>query len=292
MLMSISFFHYNMNLLRAGLVLAMAVQSTLAAFKNEVPVILLSSQVELSSKSPESAGANRLWAEDLAGTLAAYFKDCRYDAYIVANQPSLLTDDTSVPLENLIQDASFVKEHFGLYSKDSNVASITDYLVTNCGAEHVNVDAANGQFDEYIDTTPRVLTVEFDAKKSVYEGSKLISALVHKLPSPRYLIVYGTLNGDKIKRVETNTVSDAVDSDKVDFNTLDTFDTGASDNDDWQFQKGAGLFTKYQFLSPGIIMGLITSVILVTILFAGLNWITALQVTYRSFEAAPANKQG
>ncbi|GIZ49214.1 hypothetical protein CKM354_001224900 [Cercospora kikuchii] len=50
------------------------------------------------------------------------------------------------------------------------------------------------------------------------------------------------------------------------------------------------LFEKYQFLSPGIFMGLVVAFLLLSILYVGLNAISGLEVSYMSFskEMGPA----
>ncbi len=44
------------------------------------------------------------------------------------------------------------------------------------------------------------------------------------------------------------------------------------------------LFEKYQFLSPGLFMGLLVSFILLSILFVGISAVSSLQVSYGAFD--------
>ncbi|RLV90437.1 hypothetical protein JA1_004581 [Spathaspora sp. JA1] len=48
--------------------------------------------------------------------------------------------------------------------------------------------------------------------------------------------------------------------------------------------KNAGLFTNYQFFTPGIWSGIIVSFFLLSILYTGISWLNSLEVTYSSFE--------
>lgn len=46
----------------------------------------------------------------------------------------------------------------------------------------------------------------------------------------------------------------------------------------------SNLFTKYQFFTPGVLLGLIVSFILVAIVYISLTWLTSLEISYKSFE--------
>uniref|UniRef100_A0A0L0NUT1 Protein BIG1 n=1 Tax=Candidozyma auris TaxID=498019 RepID=A0A0L0NUT1_CANAR len=46
----------------------------------------------------------------------------------------------------------------------------------------------------------------------------------------------------------------------------------------------SNLFTNYQFFTPGIWLSLIISLFLIYVLYTAVNWITSIQVTYKSFE--------
>lgn len=90
------------------------------------------------------------------------------------------------------------------------------------------------------------------------------------------------------------------------------FQGRASHDDKHKNKKKGSLFTDYQFLSPGkdsdlsinnfiypltrlgLFMGLITTVILGTILYVGLSALNSLQVSYASFdkENGPAGAAG
>jgi len=54
------------------------------------------------------------------------------------------------------------------------------------------------------------------------------------------------------------------------------------------------LFERYQYLSPGLFMGLLVSFILVSILYVGINGVASLQVSYAAFDkemGPPAQKK-
>lgn len=46
----------------------------------------------------------------------------------------------------------------------------------------------------------------------------------------------------------------------------------------------APLFVKYQFFTPGIFMGLISTLIMLAILYVGLSAVSSLQVSYGAFD--------
>lgn len=290
-----------MKTINRSLTLLLLVQSVLAAFKNELPLIVISSQVENTSQDNDISDDTRLWNQDLRTTLASYFDDCRYDAYIIVNQPGISDDDlvsNSPLMAGIAKDAAFVVEHSGTYSDGTaSVDSVASYLSDNCGADKLVVNSKNGDFDSYIDITPRVLTLEFDDLSTMsYEkraetllaNDEIIYSVVHKLPSPRYLIIYGSINDATVSDY-TEVASEVFEPELSSQHKTNVQDTSTSNDSDWQFQSGAGLFTNYEFLGPGIIMSLIVCVILATILFGGLDWLASLQVSYKSFE--PSAKQ-
>ena len=55
----------------------------------------------------------------------------------------------------------------------------------------------------------------------------------------------------------------------------------------------APLFEKYQFFGPGIFMGLLVSILLLSILFVAVRGISSLQVSYAAFdkEMGPAGQK-
>lgn len=61
-------------------------------------------------------------------------------------------------------------------------------------------------------------------------------------------------------------------------------------NNNNTMQDGLPLFEKYQFLSPGIFMGLTVTLLLVVILWVGVSAIAGLEVSYMAFskEMGPA----
>lgn len=44
------------------------------------------------------------------------------------------------------------------------------------------------------------------------------------------------------------------------------------------------LFEKYQYFTPGIFMGLVVGILLLSILYVGLNAVSSLQVSYGAFD--------
>ena len=53
------------------------------------------------------------------------------------------------------------------------------------------------------------------------------------------------------------------------------------------------LFEKYQFLSPGIFMGFLVGILLLSILYVGISGVASLQVSYGAFdkENGPASQK-
>lgn len=55
-------------------------------------------------------------------------------------------------------------------------------------------------------------------------------------------------------------------------------------NDKRQKNKTSNLFTEYQFFTPGVWLSIIISLCLVCIAFTAIDWITSIQLSYKSFE--------
>lgn len=220
---------------------------------------------------------------------------CPADAYILVNQPGLHAsdfdhhEDIAPHLASLVDDAASVHEAPNVYYDDSNdeyLSEIKEFLMEKCSAKLLDVDPTTGAFDTYVDTTPRVITMDFksagdkdskDRKDQLRKHDDYLYSLVSLLPSPNYVLIYTstphafTGTGDK---------SDAV------INTAESNKNSSSGDNKLP---GDSLFENYQFFSPGIFMSIIVSIFLLIVLSQAVTWISQLQVSYKSFEGKREN---
>ncbi|KAM3076064.1 hypothetical protein ACMFMG_006420 [Clarireedia jacksonii] len=213
-----------------------------------------------------------------------FLRTCPSDLYIIIQQPALAASDLSargaVPhLRAAIADTR-VK---GLYSvadvvaEDLNaVQELESFIASSCdGAKKtivVNLDS--------LSTDPTVR-----AGKLADHDAKINTDLLENLSSgPEYTVIYTTTPvGAVIESEDAEPIVYDVSFDasehldlKRDFRVRVDNSTNSTDN--------RPLFDKYQFFTPGIFMGLLVGILLLSILSVGLNAIGSLKVSYGAFD--------
>lgn len=140
--------------------------------------------------------------------------DCPADAYIFVHQPALhIYDLTGSSFSNLgeLYDSATSKYTFPYLFSKQNVGndvssipsdsfdSLAQEIHEKCNAELVQVDTTETNFKGYIDTTPRVIVLDFPTLPNMKDRSARADALKHlddtllnvvrKLPSPNYVVI-------------------------------------------------------------------------------------------------------
>jgi len=167
------------------------------------------------------------------------------------------------------------------------------FFKMQCGAKPMSVDASTGYFELVDDVTPRVITVDFptlpasknDRKSKLAEHDAFLASMLSLLSPEKYTVIYTTTppSTEQLPSLPELTEYEMDDSFpsaphtelKRDLSMHDAHNKTADD---------APLFEKYQFLTPGLFMGLLVGFLLLSILGVAINAVASLQVSYAAFD--------
>ncbi|KAF2178644.1 BIG1-domain-containing protein [Zopfia rhizophila CBS 207.26] len=273
---------------------ALAALPSAIAFRNSSPFFLFStSTLDVYGNDAEVARSTRL-TEAVIESL----RDCPSDTYVLVQQDGVSSVDylhgQSAPRLGLylgggyadVKTTMTVPEVVG----SIDTSSIYRFLESQCGAKGVQVDGAQGRLPTISpkNSSPRVVEVHFPAPAIANRAltldkydSFLEKLLTSSTKSEPYTVIYTT----------TAQTSDATFQNQHTYEMDDPFgeavhmelkrDTGIHRKAAPQ-SEGA-LFERYQYLSPGLFMGLTAVVPLFFILYFGLSAISSLEVSYYAF---------
>ncbi|OJD32368.1 big1-domain-containing protein [Diplodia corticola] len=273
--------------------------SAAAAFQGTSPLFVVSSADAL----PEFADKNIISSAAAARSVEQLLAGCPSESYVVVNQPGVsptdFEDKWSAPwLRSKFHNAdaatttASINEVVGGTSADH----VIKYLEDQCKATRMNIDASNG-YISLGDASPRVIKLDFTAPPSaaperaseLTENDSFLDALMSSVQEKSYTLIY-TTTPPAVDHVPAPKQQHPVQG----YEMEETFPLHtemkraladrAVDDDD------VALFEKYQFLSPGIFMGLSVSILLFLILYVGVTAVAGLEVSYFAFskEMGPA----
>ncbi|QUC18944.1 uncharacterized protein UV8b_03185 [Ustilaginoidea virens] len=251
---------------------ALALSGAAFAFSDSSPWVLLS-----TSEMPRQPNANQL---QTSSEVAKFTKDflggCPTDRYLIVTQPGLRATDLgqadgcSMPhLCRIVQDAH-VK---GQYSVAEVVGDVTGARYT----EHIRAACSEkGKVASVIqvpleplspDSRAQILGRNDDALSKELDATTLGNSYTILLYAPPREPLYDSeflqpLHLDMKRGVDDAPVPRANDTQR---------DTRP-------------LFEKYQFFTPGIFMGIIVALVLLSILGAGIRGLASLEVSYGAFD--------
>lgn len=238
------------------------------AFEDTSPFFFLSS-AHSDHQHPQQLALST--ASFRAGALAAL--SCDVPTTIVAIQPSIHASDfdtLSAPLTKQYVASAASKLVVPYAHGDLDVEELVTHISETCHAEVDRIDASTGSHPIYSDANQRVavlslptLPLSKDERKLQLEDN---DAFLHSF--------IDSLTGDW-NLIYTSTPPPAS---PASYRRAHVAVSQTSRN------STGGLFSHYQFFTPGIFMGYMALLILVPVLILGLSAISALQVTYRSFE--------
>ncbi|THV79786.1 BIG1-domain-containing protein [Aureobasidium pullulans] len=283
---------------------ALALQSA-NAFKDASPFVLYSTS-QLEGKSLD---ANIISAQSLEKGIEHLVKDCPSDTYVFVSQPGVSTNDLTVS-----KSTPHLRRR--LSGKDENVKSVLAVkdVVGEVDAMklvskvHLGCDEIKNGFNTLlldgekgeIPTKPYdAIHIQFpslpanhdDRESALLQADSYLNSLLVTLES--YTVLYAPLSNlspPQSQHPEQYEMDEPYPSNmhtdlKRDLNSHVSRASNASNPQD-----GLPLFEKYQFLSPGIFMGGVVSILLFSILYVGVSAIANLEVSYMAFskEMGPA----
>ncbi|KAG8525283.1 uncharacterized protein KY384_008927 [Bacidia gigantensis] len=208
-----------------------------------------------------------------------------------------------------------------------NTDDLSALLQSKCDAENVRIDAststqeagshalAAGAFSIQGNNKPRVINVAFPylpfghdrleklaehgmpQEPVAQEGANIekdayLASILSFMPSPKYTVIYTTTpNTGVVKHTHGDSQLYEMDSLFQSTAHVDLKRDLRNQKRDANVSLPEGpLFERYQFLTPGLFMGILAGIILLSILYIALSGISNLQVTYAAFdrETGPA----
>ncbi|MCJ1278889.1 hypothetical protein MMC21_006710 [Puttea exsequens] len=272
--------------------------SLVNAFKDTSPFFLFSTS-ELQTSSPDLVSAKRL-----SEIVTPELTKCTSDTYVIVSQPGVeaadFRDRQSVPhlrIKMLGKDKSVrsslaVQDVLGKYRADE----LSRLIQERCDAGHLRIDASTGSFAIAEDSNPRVINVDFpplpsgpSRSEKLLENDIFLASMLDLLSSKRYTVIYTTSPPD------TSTQhTEPADSQPYEMDSLFQAHLHTDLKRDLSHHKRAAdsnvtlpdgpLFERYQFFNPGLFMGLVVGVILLSILYVGITGVASLQVSYAAFD--------
>ncbi|KAG9528879.1 BIG1-domain-containing protein, partial [Aureobasidium melanogenum] len=273
---------------------ALALQ-TANAFKDASPFILYSTG-QLDAKD---ANVNVISAQSLQESVEHQLKGCPSNTYVVVSQPGISTNDLTVSKSTphlrrrLSGKDDNVKSNFAAKNVVGDVdgMALVAFITRECHTKStLLLDGENGEiptkaYDAIHVRFPSLPTVNDDRESALLQADSYLNSLLATLDS--YTVLYATLPNlfpaFKPQHPEQYEMDEPYPSNmhtdlKRDLNTHIVRASNASNP-----QADLPLFEKYQFLSPGIFMGGVVSILLFSILYVGISAIANLEVSYMAF---------
>ncbi|OCL15314.1 BIG1-domain-containing protein [Glonium stellatum] len=274
--------------------------SSVSAFRNTSPFFLFSTDnlaESFGNTHPQLVTSNSINAQVLES-----LKDCPSATYFIVHQDQVssgdYSDGRSTPylsrwlggVDKSIASSIIVPEVLGSVDE----VAIRDYLKRRCGAESVSV-AGTSTFPISVHF-PALTSEDRASTLAEHEDSFLESVVSSNLGDEKYTVIYVTTPQDEEQSTPSYQAQQTYEMDDVD----DLFPTAMHTELKRDIESHAkdtesegGLFEKYQFLSPGIFMGLTASLPLLLILYVGIRAVSSLEVSYFAFskEMGPAGQK-
>ncbi|KAN0076645.1 BIG/ATPase V1 complex, subunit S1 [Elaphomyces granulatus] len=259
---------------------------------------------ELFTSSSQLKTARSL-LEDVRNKL----EGCHSDYYVIASQPGVHATDYSTRQsaprlrervmggDKAIRSSFTVTEVVG----EVDLGYIRHLLEEKCGVHLTEIDASIGSHPTSFGKGPRIISVTFpmlplspERSQQLINNDAFLAGVIDQVPSQSYTFLYitspkefvdGEVTDSFVYHPENSAYQEPLHMDlKRDYVA---HSRGPS------LPSNQSLFQRYQFLSPGIFMGLFASFICLSILYVGLSALMSLQVPYAAFEknTAPGSQK-
>jgi hypothetical protein len=267
-------------------------------------------------------------ASSIAAEVSDALSSCPSDTYIIISQPGVSASDfahskSSPNLRQYLNKTNGVQESWIIpeLAGSLDVASIEKQVEERCKADVLRIDATSTSFQRektlkpgspltFIlagaipndGVFPRIVHVRFPAlplghqrNAKLEEHDSFLHAVISEIGGNDYTVVYATTQAEDGHRQHVYEAGADYEMDDHMQSILHT-DMKRDLSSGHSLQSNSsnlGLFDKYEFLSPGIFMGLFISIILFLILYVGISAVASLQVSYFAFskEMGPAQQK-
>ncbi|VVT49195.1 uncharacterized protein SAPINGB_P002150 [Magnusiomyces paraingens] len=304
---------------RKSVLAVLALAQGAMSFGDTSPQIFLASTADLNTAALQQSQVSSFTLSSSAfdSAVASTLSGCPADAYIFVNQPAahtydLADSDGTANLRHYFQQATskFIFPHVrttAATAEDNSIpetglSPLAQQVAEKCSAKIVQVDTQASGFEGFVDTTPRVVVLNFPTLPSIREKDARVAALQHNdnllssviggLPSGNYVIVYTSASESTAPTFSKRSqILDADDEENVlggvfQKNTESQEDIDAEEFKT-EFKVGDSLFEKYQYFSPGIFETTLVALALLYIFFSAYGWISTLEISYNAFDKPP-----
>ncbi|CZR69166.1 uncharacterized protein PAC_19066 [Phialocephala subalpina] len=285
--------------MRLSLVALAAAAVSVQAFKDTSPFILFSNSPLPSSFQDVSTG--QLQSKTQVLSSAKKFLDgCQSQIYYIISQPSISLSDLSTSAPHLksalsnpgVQSRFSVGEVVGLNASDAD--EIEAYIQSRCGAKKADysggdVKAALGQRtgtggSSVVVKVKQAAIEGEDRAEGVADADSALYPLLSELPKGyKYTLIYIT-TPSTAPAVPDHTELVRYESSFDEVLHMDLKRNLQARKDDGPTPDQRPLFEKYQFFNPGLFMGLLVALLLLSILGVGFSALGSLQVSYGAFD--------
>ncbi|QSZ29805.1 hypothetical protein DSL72_004323 [Monilinia vaccinii-corymbosi] len=268
------------------------------AFKDTSPFLLFSSSELPSSIHIENQELDN--ASSVLQNTKNFLSTCPSDVYIIIQQPGLAASDfsaqDSVPHMRAAIADSRVRATYTvtdvIYEGRNLAEELAKHIESSCGKKVERRN--NGGLESADRNSNGVIVSKFDAlstgkvarAEELNDQDVMLNSFLyeHLSSGPEYTIIY-----------TTSPIGSVLEQDVTDYEIYNAeFEATAHIDLKRDFRIRADnstkaadtrpLFEKYQYFTPGIFMGLVVGILLLSILYVGLNAVSSLQVSYGAFD--------
>ncbi|KAG0138406.1 vacuolar ATP synthase subunit S1-domain-containing protein [Tuber indicum] len=252
------------------------------AFQDASPFFLYS-----SSKFEKPSVSQIATTAAVSSIAQDVIKLCASEAYILVQQPGAHTSDfayskaapTLYAALHAAEGSSLTVDN--VYEQGAEAESLTEimarYAEEACDAEVEEVDAKTGSFGGFDDMKPKVIRVDFAElpmggkarMKALRENDSFLQSVISLIPTSKYTLIYTTTPISTQLKVQSTPLGELRRRDDHEGATRPAL---------------GSLFSRYQFFTPGIFMGYLVGLFLLTILYVGISSVSSLTITYGAFE--------
>ncbi|KAM4055942.1 vacuolar ATP synthase subunit s1 (ATP6S1) domain-containing protein [Hirsutella rhossiliensis] len=244
----------------------LALSGAAAALSGSYPWVLLSTTKfqDVSHRSQIQTGSEVLkHTQEILAT-------CPTDRYLVAVQPGVHATDLgrSMPhLRRAFEDSRILGRF--------DVAEVVGAVDTAGVVEHIKSECAKKNKAVTVDEVHLASLASQDRASTLSKNDGILAgSLETTAKDDSYTILFLSAPGEPAQFVESLHTDLKRDVNAMHFSRM-------GNNTRWE---SLPLFEKYQFFTPGIFMGLIVALILLSILGVGLRALSSLEVSYGAFE--------
>ncbi|KAH7062089.1 BIG/ATPase V1 complex, subunit S1 [Macrophomina phaseolina] len=273
--------------------------SAASAFQGTSPLFVVSSSHAIAGFTNK----NIVSSSSATRSVENLLHGCPSESYVVVNQPGVSPTDFDNKWSAPWLRSRFQNTEAGVSTGSinevvggTNAEDVAQHIEKQCKATRMNVDASSG-YISLDDEFPRVIKLDFVAPSvdseerasALTENDSFLDALMSSVQEKSYTVIY-TTTPPAIDQIPPPRQRHPVQGYEMDETFPLHTEMKRALSSRTRDAADVALFEKYQFLSPGIFMGVSVSIVLFLILYVGISAVAGLEVSYFAFskEMGPA----